>query len=106
MNGRVGAHLGGILFPQFKRGFVAGHLHHMHRLRFPSVGFPRTAGFIETANWKDSIALQPTKRVDFFTFFLKARNANARNAARHAGEIFRNHGAAQTHSLEVQTTTI
>ncbi len=106
MDGRVGAHLRGILFPQFKRSFVAGHLHHMHRLRFPSVGFPRTAGFIETANRKDSIALQPTKRVDFFTFFLKARNANARNAAGHAREVFRDHSAAKTHSFKVEATPI
>ena len=106
MDGRVGAHLGGILFPQFKRGFIAGHLHHMHRLRFPCVGFTRTARFIETANRKDPITLQPTKRMDFFTFFLKARNTNARNAAGHAWEIFRNHGTAQTHSFKIETATI
>ena len=106
VNRRIGPHRGGILLPDVIRRPVTGRLQHMHRLGFPSVLFARPPRLVDAANRQHIRATRPALGVHLFDLHLQTLQTNARNPALHAGEIFRHHGAGQTHSLKVQTPAI
>mmetsp|Transcript_7117 Transcript_7117/g.11628 ORF Transcript_7117/g.11628 Transcript_7117/m.11628 type:complete len:375 (-) Transcript_7117:1930-3054(-) len=105
MDRRGRLHLGAVLLPHLERGIVAGHLQHMHAGRFPGVGLALGARLIEPADGQHVGAI-PAQRMNLFGLGLDAGDANAADAAGHAGEILGTHGAAQADSLKVQTAAI
>ncbi len=106
MDRRVRPHRGRILLPQIIAGPVASRLQQVHRLRFPSVLFARPPRLVKAANRQHIAAAQPATGVNLFQLLLNAVQADARNPAVHAGEIFGHQGAGQTHRLEVQAPAI
>ncbi len=93
MDRRICLHPCRILFPQVIACPITGRLHHMHRLCFPSVGFPRFPGFVKSPHWKKVRLTRPSIVMNFHGFFLHPAHTNARNATDKTREIFRAHCA-------------
>ena len=68
--------------------------------------FARAARLVETTDGQHAFAAQEALGMHFLGLFLKAADADARDAADHAGEIFRNHCTAEAHGLEIQAAAI
>ena len=102
MNGRIGLHRRAVAFPELIARLVAGGLQDMHRLRTPG-RFPR---LVEPADGQNILRPAPAFAVHLFQLGLNTAHADAADAAGQTGEIFRAHGAAQAHRLEIQTAAI
>ena len=103
---RIALHLGRILLPDFVRGFVTRHLHHVHRRRFPGMCLARLARFVKTADGHDRSVRGPTTLVHFFGLVLNSPDTDTTDATGHAGEVLGTHRTAEAHGLKVQAATI
>ena len=97
MDRRVALHLFRILLPHLIGRLVAGHLQHMHRGRFPGVGFAAGARLVKTTDGQRGQARGPAQRVHLFSLALDATDTDAADPAGHAGEVLGAHRAAQPH---------
>ncbi len=106
VNWRVRPHHRRILLPEVETALFAGGLQQVHAWRFPSVFFARAARLVKAAHRQHVLPAQPAAGVHLFELALDAVQANAGNAALHAGEVFGHHRAAKAHRLEVKAAAI